>query len=501
MMLSYSRDPFCCFTTSQDLATFFDCHRRAFAHFGGVPMTIVYDRTKTVVRRHVAPGRGGAAASGSGRVRRALRLRHRRAGRLPADRQGPGRAAGRHRPRPCPGRAGLLLPRGDGRRVRGLGAACGGPGPPHPRRGHRRAGGPGPRRAATAARPGRMWSPSGICGMSARTAWSPSPATSTRCRPARSAPASWSRSGRPSRQITHPRHRRPTPDGATLLATHPRAVGRGARVVDESHWDGLPDGHDPRRHHRRRPPVRSRHRRPDRHASGRDRCRPCSTGPPPPRSPSAAGRCRSMTRSPGPARSPTDHTTKDVSSERAGHQPHPRQRRQARPASPGRDAATSSPAGPTTEAWATWTSSTWSWKRNSAVRDDRRFRAGLRLSKLPHHKTLDDYDFTFQPDLDPRKVRDLATLAFVQAKANVALLGPPGVGKTHIAVALAVAACRAGFSVYFTTLDDMVRHLTPPTRPAGWPASCRPTYAPPSWSSTKSATSPSNEPRPTSSSK
>jgi DNA replication protein DnaC len=94
-----------------------------------------------------------------------------------------------------------------------------------------------------------------------------------------------------------------------------------------------------------------------------------------------------------------------------------------------------------------------------AVRDERRFRTGLRLSKLPHHKTLDDYDFSFQPDLDPRKVRDLATLAFVQAKANVAFLGPPGVGKTHIAVALAVAACRAGFTVYFTTLDDMVRHL------------------------------------------
>lgn len=57
MTLSYSRDPFVCFTTSQDLATFFDCHRRAFAHFGGVPATIVYDRTKTVVRRHVAPGK------------------------------------------------------------------------------------------------------------------------------------------------------------------------------------------------------------------------------------------------------------------------------------------------------------------------------------------------------------------------------------------------------------------------------------------------------------
>lgn len=94
-----------------------------------------------------------------------------------------------------------------------------------------------------------------------------------------------------------------------------------------------------------------------------------------------------------------------------------------------------------------------------AVRDDRRFRNGLRLSKLPHHKTLEDYDFSFQPDLDPRKVKDLATLSFIEDKANVALLGPPGVGKTHIAVALAVAACRAGYSIYFTSLDDMVRHL------------------------------------------
>src|SRR3954454_23132308 len=57
MTLSYSRDPFCCFTTSLDLATFFGCHIRAFAHFGGVPGSIVYDRTKTVVRRDVAPGR------------------------------------------------------------------------------------------------------------------------------------------------------------------------------------------------------------------------------------------------------------------------------------------------------------------------------------------------------------------------------------------------------------------------------------------------------------
>jgi transposase len=56
MVLSYSRDPFCCYTTSMNAATWWDCHRRAFAHFGGVPAAIVYDRTKTIIKRHVRPG-------------------------------------------------------------------------------------------------------------------------------------------------------------------------------------------------------------------------------------------------------------------------------------------------------------------------------------------------------------------------------------------------------------------------------------------------------------
>ena len=91
--------------------------------------------------------------------------------------------------------------------------------------------------------------------------------------------------------------------------------------------------------------------------------------------------------------------------------------------------------------------------------EGRRFRNALKLSGLPHHKTLTEFDVTFQPELEPRKVRDLATLEFIERHANVALLGPPGVGKTHLASALAVAACQAGYSVYFTSLDDMVRKL------------------------------------------
>ena len=78
------------------------------------------------------------------------------------------------------------------------------------------------------------------------------------------------------------------------------------------------------------------------------------------------------------------------------------------------------------------------------LREGRRFRNALKLSGLPNHKGLDGFDFAFQPELDARKVRDLAALGFVEAKANACFLGPPGVGKTMLAVGLAMVAIAFG---------------------------------------------------------
>ncbi|MCW5852624.1 MAG: IS21-like element helper ATPase IstB [Anaerolineae bacterium] len=77
-----------------------------------------------------------------------------------------------------------------------------------------------------------------------------------------------------------------------------------------------------------------------------------------------------------------------------------------------------------------------------------------KLAHFPFQKTLDQFDFTFQPSISERQVRELATLRFVAQGENVLLLGPPGVGKTHLAIALGVAAIAQSISVYFLTISD-----------------------------------------------
>ena len=84
----------------------------------------------------------------------------------------------------------------------------------------------------------------------------------------------------------------------------------------------------------------------------------------------------------------------------------------------------------------------------------------MRLSHLPQVKTLASFDFTCVPDLDPKVISELATLRFVERRENVLLLGPPGVGKSHLAIALAVETIRGGHKAYFTTLKEMIERLS-----------------------------------------
>lgn len=89
----------------------------------------------------------------------------------------------------------------------------------------------------------------------------------------------------------------------------------------------------------------------------------------------------------------------------------------------------------------------------------RRTRGRLRFAHYPVHKTLADFDFDFQPSLDRKQVAELSTLRFVEERRNVILLGPPGVGKSHLAIALGVAATEAGYRTYFTSAADMLAAL------------------------------------------
>lgn len=83
----------------------------------------------------------------------------------------------------------------------------------------------------------------------------------------------------------------------------------------------------------------------------------------------------------------------------------------------------------------------------------------LGQARLPWVKTLDQFDFSFQPSLDRKVVRELAGLGFVERAENVVLLGPPGVGKTHLALALGVKAVEAGHRVLFLTLETLMARL------------------------------------------
>lgn len=93
------------------------------------------------------------------------------------------------------------------------------------------------------------------------------------------------------------------------------------------------------------------------------------------------------------------------------------------------------------------------------ARRNRYLSARMRLAHLPFVKTFDQFDFSFQPSIDERQIAELRTLRYAHEASNVILLGPPGVGKTHLSVALAIEGIRSGFSAYFITAHDLVSDL------------------------------------------
>jgi DNA replication protein DnaC len=94
-----------------------------------------------------------------------------------------------------------------------------------------------------------------------------------------------------------------------------------------------------------------------------------------------------------------------------------------------------------------------------SLRNNRRLEAAMRSSRLPVVKQISDFDFSFQPSLKREQIDSLATLGFVERKENVILLGPPGVGKTHLAIGLAIATAQSGRRVYYGTLGDLISSL------------------------------------------
>jgi DNA replication protein DnaC len=95
----------------------------------------------------------------------------------------------------------------------------------------------------------------------------------------------------------------------------------------------------------------------------------------------------------------------------------------------------------------------------ASARYERDVAMKTKLAHFPFSKSLDEFDFAFQPSISERQIRELATMRFLAHGENVLFLGPPGVGKTHLAIALGMTAIAQRQSVYFVTIVDLIEML------------------------------------------
>jgi DNA replication protein DnaC len=94
-----------------------------------------------------------------------------------------------------------------------------------------------------------------------------------------------------------------------------------------------------------------------------------------------------------------------------------------------------------------------------AAKQERHTTMKTSMARFPFHKSLESFDFKFQPSIDPKVIKELATCRFIADADNVLLLGPPGVGKTHLAVGVGLKACAAGYRTAFTTAAGLIATL------------------------------------------
>ena len=90
---------------------------------------------------------------------------------------------------------------------------------------------------------------------------------------------------------------------------------------------------------------------------------------------------------------------------------------------------------------------------------ERSLNSKIRKARFPFIKTLEEFDFSFQPGLSEKEIIRLGSLEFIESKGNLVFLGPPGVGKTHLAIALGVKACQAKYRVIFISAQKLIEDL------------------------------------------
>ncbi len=385
----------------------------------------------------------------------------------------PGRAGSSGRSRSCattswPAAGSARWPSWTGRSRSGCRSAAGSVHRTHGER-HRRPRRARSRRAGPAARAAATWSPSRHlrrvgrdCLISFEGSHYSVPARAGDGRPARAGQRVEVRVSADTVTIHRLAVDGPTP---LVLAAHtrraqPRAADRRPRALGGAARRTHPRGH-PRSAHptRRRPAGRSGDARPAGRAAVQPEPRPGST--------SRTGRWPTTTSLAGlaaPAPAPPPRRQRrpplrwPVRHERAGHHPDPRPRHPAGLPHLAEHLDRSSTA-PRPTPWATSSSSTCCSARNSGCARDagsapRSSCPGCRTTRPSTSSTSPS-----NPTSTPARSATWPPWSSSPPRSNIALLGPPGVGKTHLAVALAVAACQAGYSIYFTSLDDAVRQL------------------------------------------